>query len=1147
VLGEKLGEFTIARELGAGGMGTVYLGESDGERVAIKVVHPHLIATPGFFKRFLREAELGKQVSHGCVVRTLDVDATMVDGAQVNYIVMEFVEGRSLRDLLHDLRTVPETLLREIAQQMAEGVAAIHREGIVHRDLKPENVLITDDHRIRIMDLGVAKLQEASVALTKEGQFAGSFLYAAPEQFQGGAVGSAADLYSLGVMLYELAVGDNPFRYDDPASVIQAQLYTEAPPARERNEEISAFLSEVISTLLAKNIADRFDSADTLCKVLSEAEESEWWAEREKTVRERAQQLPDIPVRRETELHGRERNMEQLKAAWEEARAGRGGVVLLEGEPGIGKTRLVDAFMRSIEREQAHILYGSYPPSGGMGGVSDAVIGKFGTANLQEALEPYLAETPALLPAFAALIRHEAAPTGAQPLAGDALHTVTCNLMRALAAEKPTLWIIEDLHYAPAESHQLVLSLARALASHRVLLLLTARPGIPEGEMANFSRLERFERAEIDRLSAREVIELLRDAFKSELLAQKLGGTIAYKSDGVPFFVHELIRGLKEGRLLSQRPDGTYVQTAQISDIEVPSAVKDLIEGRLHSLTKEERALLEVGAVQGFEFDPDLVARVLERKRVRVLQDLAEIERRTGVVRASGRKYRFDQYQILELFLKEISEVLREEYHALLAEAYADRIGGEPGEDEDAYFLAWHHLHGSEPDAGLPYLERALDYLSSAYMNEAALVLVRRGLAAPGLKRGEGRIQALLRMARLPGPLEEAREALEEAVRLADEKEAAALRLQARTELASHLSAMDLQSEAADIGRDAIALAREAGDSPSEGVASRVVGGALLRLSRHDEGLQLIEHARDIAKQCGDSAREAEAMNWQTLNYYNLGPPEPALELSEQVLEIQRKLKNDGAAARASGHVALFAHLAGQYSKAETYYKLQLENALEVGSRLIEGVSLGNHGRLLAYLGDLERARKNLEASLTLNLELGDRRSEGYSFHRLGEVEEFAGNESRAEELYRSALDLRRKTGYERGITETLACFGRLCWHQRRLDDARSMLEEAVEIARSIDRPDPLILATAYLSMLPGGDPQLAVDAFEKHGSRAVHHDKMEARYVLWKATGDEEHLRAAHELLMFGHENAPDEYKQSILQNVPLHAAILKDFDDRK
>jgi serine/threonine protein kinase len=561
VQGKTLGPYRILSELGSGGMGTVHAAEvvgavanrQVGQKVAVKVIHPHLLSTPGFFKRFLREAELGRKVVHENVVRTFDADATELEGKAVHYMVMEYVEGRSLRKLLLELGTIPETLLREIALQTVAGLAAIHEAGIIHRDLKPENVLITDDYEVRIMDLGVAKLQEASIAITKEGQFAGSLLYAAPEQFGPGEVGPSVDLYSLGVMLFELATGDNPFRRDDVAAVIEAQLNLQPSRITDLNTETTAFFAELVATLLAKKLADRFESAQLLHDVLTEAERSQWWVELAPRLEKKVAHLPRIRVRRETELHGRDGDLRTLSEAWEKAKNGKGNTVLIEGEAGIGKTRLLDAFLRGLDDKDLHILYGSYPPSGGLGGFSSAIIGKFGEAGLAEALAPYLTITPSLVPAFAALLKHEGLPAGAEPLQGDALNAVCVHLMRALAEERPLIWMIDDLHFAHKDSRDTVLALARAGEGHRVLLLPTARPGVPDDEIANFSRLENFQRVPLHRLGAREIVELLENAFKSEALAEKLGIRIAKKSDGVPFFIFEMIRGLEEGSSSSSR------------------------------------------------------------------------------------------------------------------------------------------------------------------------------------------------------------------------------------------------------------------------------------------------------------------------------------------------------------------------------------------------------------------------------------------------------------------------------------------------------------------------------------------------------------------------------------------------------------------
>jgi serine/threonine-protein kinase len=258
-----LGPWRLEREIGRGGMGTVYeaVDTRSSTRVAVKILHPYLPR-----ERFEREARLGREVSHPNVVRTLEF-ATVGEHA---LIAMEFAEGRTLRGPLDEAR------LRDVARQVAEGLAAIHAKGIVHRDLKPENLLVTEGGAVRIMDLGIAKPGDASVALTLTGQFLGSLPYASPEQCAGGETGPMADLYALGVVLYELAAGANPFRASTPGRSLMAQLEIVPPPLAG----VSPFLSAVVATLLEKDPARRFPSARALATALAKGEKSAWWLAR---------------------------------------------------------------------------------------------------------------------------------------------------------------------------------------------------------------------------------------------------------------------------------------------------------------------------------------------------------------------------------------------------------------------------------------------------------------------------------------------------------------------------------------------------------------------------------------------------------------------------------------------------------------------------------------------------------------------------------------------------------------------------------------------------------------------------------------------------------------------------------------------------
>jgi serine/threonine-protein kinase len=1102
LLGQELGRYRIRSELGSGGMGTVYLAEDrDGQAVAVKVIHPHLVATSGFFQRFLREAELGKRVRHENVVRTLDVAVATVDGRPVHFMVLECVEGRPLREVLNDLGTVPETLLRELALQMAAGLAAIHDAGIVHRDLKPENVLVTPDHRVRIMDLGVAKLQEASVVLTREGHFAGTFLYAAPEQFQG-EVGPSADLYSLGVVLHELATGRNPFRHDDPGAVIQAQLTLVPPRLCEVDSRISRFFADVVATLLRKDPQERFSSAAELRRVLERGEEASWWAERETQLGRSAAVGPLIPVARETALHGRDRELAALDEAWERAKSGQGCVVVLEGEAGIGKTRLVDSFIRKVAGESAHVLYGAYPPSGGLGGYSESLVSQFGAAGLAEALRPYVTGMPNLVPAFAAVVKHVAAPTHVEPIQVEALHAVACHLMGALAAEKTTLWVIEDLHFAPSESRQLLLALARAAARYRVLLLLTSRPGVPEDELQHFSRLEHLRRLALRRLGAREVIEVLREVFRSDALAERLGGKIAYKSDGVPFFIFEMLRSLKEGGFLEVRSDGTMVQTQPITDIEVPSAVRDLIEARLGQLTDVDRSLLDLAAVHGFEFDADLLARVRGERRVQVLERLAACERRVGVVRTAGRYYRFDHNQIHEVIRSGLAPALREEYHTLLAEAYLRQRGlDEDAGGEDAFFLARHFLHGAEPRRGQPFLERAIVHLERSTRHDGVLELAERALSVAGLLEGGDRVDVLLRKGRrlnILGRTDKARAVLEEAVGCADELGDAALGSRARYELAGLCYFTSRYEEARPLAERALALAVQAGDRRLEMLACRGLGATLYGLSENAASRRFHQRSLALAHELGDRGAEGSA------------------------------LQNLGAIAVRLGEIATARDLMGKAVKAAT----------APASRAVASYSLA---LLEGYLGRHDESRRLNEEALALSREAGFRHQEGLCLQARAHDALRTQDWTAAERIYEQALALFQAINAPMVNAWLLNQLGYVRLEQGRRDEARRNLEAAHVAAREADAHQYVILSLTQLARFEPDRAAEARRAIEASAPQLGLLDLLHGWHSLWRSTGEQSDLEQAWRLLEHARRHAPEECRESMIENVPAHAEIVR------
>ncbi len=258
-------------------MGTVFLatalsrGRDDeppdaGVQVALKVLHPHVVSSPERFQRFRREAEIGMRIHHPSVVRTLDAAVRVLNGRMLHMLVMEFVDGRTLRSLLGQHGRFDEAECRRIGAQIAEALEAIHAEGVVHRDVKPANVIQTPDGDLKITDLGLARITDEVEKLSSTGVFVGSVLYGAPEQFRGprSEVDHHADLYALGLLLYELATAKHPFSDEDFRVVMRRHLH-DLPPAPSVHEPLlSPEFDAIVLSLLAKEQSDRPSDAATV-------------------------------------------------------------------------------------------------------------------------------------------------------------------------------------------------------------------------------------------------------------------------------------------------------------------------------------------------------------------------------------------------------------------------------------------------------------------------------------------------------------------------------------------------------------------------------------------------------------------------------------------------------------------------------------------------------------------------------------------------------------------------------------------------------------------------------------------------------------------------------------------------------------------
>ncbi len=1156
VMGENLGPYRIESELGSGGMGKVYAavvdgrvpGLDEGTRVALRVVHAHLLETPGFFKRFLREAEIGKTVRHPNVVRTYDCDAT---GGQ-HFMAMEYVEGQTLRELLVELDRVPEELCRHIGHEVASGLAAIHAAGAIHRDMKPENVLITEDHVVKVMDLGVARMADEALRLSQTGAFVGSLHYAAPESFQSGGaeMDGRVDLHALGLVLYELACGSNPYLADDVPKTIQRVLREEPRKLGDVNPQLSPFFEEVVHCLLEKDREKRFKTADELARVLADGEDSAWWRRRASMIRTVTKRpLRRVRIPRETAVYGREDEFTKLGALYDAAKSGEGSVVLIEGEAGIGKSRLVDELIGRMHRdgEDINFLFGSYPPGGAAtaaGGFSTAYREQFGEAGCAE----YLTATPVLVPAFDALLRGESTPKGEEALTKDSLQTCFVNATRALGRERPTVVLIDDLHFAPEEGRALFTSLAMAVPGHRVLLIGTTRPGVSGDWTSGLTRLDQTSQLALNRLGPKDLVRLLKDTLKSERLAHDLSAQIATKSDGNPFFVFEILRGLREGQFIAQADDGTWVGTKVVDDIKIPSSVLDLVSARVADLTEDERSLLDVAACWGFEFDPLLVGDVLGMAQIPLMRALGHIEKRHRLVRASGRRYVFDHHQVQEALYVAMSELLREPYHAALADALEARTkAAEPDlETLDGSLcvdLCEHYLKGARGESALRYLLPAQTHLTECYRHAQVVTLTEGALAVPDLLTGPERAKTLLRLAgslNSLGRRTRQEECAREAEVLAEEAGDDDLRGQAATALGHVFWRTSRQSDAEAAFRRALDLALARGDRMAE---SGAAGGLCFVFWSQGSPQEAREyHARHLAlsRELGDRQAEARAMGSLGLVFQSEGRPVEARKHLERQLAVSREIGDRAGEAAATGNLGVVFGAEGRMAEARTHYARHLALSREIGDRAGEAAATGNLATVFQSEGRLPEALEQLERYLALSGEIGNQRGVAIALHNLGNVLREEGETAVAEEYLVRSVALAEAMEARHTAAATQLALGTLRAAAGDAEGAQSSLDAARDLAATIGAPGYETLARCELACLHGGDAAAALAAFTEHEDRLSAAERLVARHLLWKATGDRAHLEEAKRLLDESVAHVDEETRQSMLTNLRLNREIM-------
>ena len=742
--------YRIDAQLGEGGMGVVYRAHDTvlDRSVAIKTVSAAMLGDESA-QRLLREAQAAARLTHPNVVGVYDV----VEDGHSRFIVMEYVDGQPLAALL----PLDIARTREIGVQISRGLQYAHSRGIIHRDIKPENILVARDGTVKVMDFGLAR-SEGSSRLTQSGMIVGTVGYMAPEQILGGAVDARTDLYSVGCVLYEALTGRTPFTGDDPFAVLGQHINVMPVSPRWSNDAIPPLFDAVVMRLLAKDPAERYASAADVLEALAGTAGPE--------VRE-GDGRPPATTRTALlqqivrgQLVGRDSELAEMREHLNRMISGEGRLVLLSGEPGIGKTRLAEELAVYAQLRGAWVLRGHcYEQDVGVPYLPfvESLRRLFELSG--RALIEQLGERADDLGRFLPEIGR-----GRTPAAGISAEDERLRLYEAViqwvslaSRTRPLMFILDDLHWADSASLRLLHQLARALRSDRVLFLGTYRemdldPRHPLNEtLGEMNRERLLFRLALHRLTETDTHALLSALFDGAV-AGDLTRPIFGETEGNPFFLEEVVRSLvEEGRI--RRTDGQW-QRQGLATLEIPQSVKATIGRRLQKAGETCQRILTVAAVIGREFDPDILIRVSQLPEDEVLDALDEgvrlqLIRETRLGLTSG--YAFEHALIRQTLYANLNPRRRARLHEQVGTAVESLASGKT--DKRIEELAYHF-----GEAGLGVAERGIEYNLRAAAKAAAVLAFdeaeRRAQVALELAEGAGDPKAQVRVLQALGDLQ---------------------------------------------------------------------------------------------------------------------------------------------------------------------------------------------------------------------------------------------------------------------------------------------------------------------------------------------------------------------------------------------------------
>lgn len=1080
--------YQLSDELGQGGMGIVYqANDLLLERIVAVKVLSKTDSSEDRRQLLLTEAKASAKLNHPNVVSVYDAG----EFRGVPYIVLEYIEGQTLRDVGQP--AVEEVVT--IAKDVCAALNHAHQNGIIHRDLKPENVMITVGGQVKLMDFGLARLSDRP-RLTLDDALAGTINYLAPELIIGKPATERSDLYALGVILYELAAGQPPFDGDNLAVVLSNHLHAPVTPPSAHNPSISGLLDALVLQLLEKDPDDRPQSAtDVLDQLymISDPAFAGLPAVSESPV---SSLLDRIAGGR---LVGREDELAQSTTLWLRALSGQAGLLLISGEPGIGKTRLSQAVIAQARIGGAAVLNGGcyefeattpYLPFSEA--LREWVRGQDG-----DSLRDYLGETAVELVRLAPEIEGKLGPQAPNPDLGLEeqrlrLFDNIAQFFERLASNSGLLVFIDDLHWADKGTLSLLTYLMRRLRTVRLLVIaayreveLDRRHPLADA-LVDWNRQRVAVRIPLARFSRAQTNTMIATLFREQSVSDEFCEVIHRETDGNPFFVEEVVKALVEQGQIYWDED--HWEREELDQLAIPQSIKEAIGRRLSGLSQSCVETLHTAAVIGKDFAFPLLQSVSGKGDELLLDTLDEASNAQLIRQHGAESFVFTHDKIREVLYDEILSVRRSRLHLKIAQSLD---APEPGQQlKQVEEIAYHYIAAGALDKGMDFALQAATKAQRLFAGDEAIEYLRQALEC-AVSLDDQASQALILenlgdVHSAIGPLGTAVDYYQQAAKLSRERKTAI----------SIKIGMVLSTTNDEAG---IPILEEALTELEPQNDPALVSRALSSLGRfhhyrceYSTAIELFEQARELAEPIGDVLSLSFIYAYLAGAYQHLADFEQSIAWAHRDIELGEK--NDFPSAIAVGYefIAEANLIKGYWDRSieAAHTEIRIANKIGAAARLAWsrwdiGNALFGKGELSEAIDDLEQAadfavtigENRLLAlcytalSLTyadmgneLAMEFADRAIEssskmielfqlGYALQIKGYAHLQMGDPEKALEAYIASQKLLENTESRDVALYRLPYHAETLLHLGEIDDAYNMLSASLKLAQDVDAP----------------------------------------------------------------------------------------------